>query len=106
MSADKARTKVSLRTLFSKMRKGEMITMLTCYDYPTATFMEEAGLDILLVGDSLGMTILGYDSTLPVTMDIMIPHAQDPDIGYFLAVGGDLVAMAAGPECEADASPQ
>ncbi len=76
MSADKARTKVSLRTLFSKMRKGEMITMLTCYDYPTATFMEEAGLDILLVGDSLGMTILGYDSTLPVTMDIMIAHAQ------------------------------
>lgn len=76
MSADKARTKVSLRTLFSKREKGEMITMLTCYDYPTACFMEEAGLDILLVGDSLGMTILGYDSTLPVTMDIMIAHAQ------------------------------
>ena len=76
MNADKARTKVSLRTLFGKRRKGEMITMLTCYDYPTACFMEEAGLDILLVGDSLGMTILGYDTTLPVTMDIMIAHAQ------------------------------
>jgi 3-methyl-2-oxobutanoate hydroxymethyltransferase len=76
MSGDKARTKVTLRTLFSKSGKGEMITMLTCYDYPTAYFMEEAGLDILLVGDSLGMTILGYDSTLPVTMDIMIAHAQ------------------------------
>lgn len=76
MSADKARTKVTLRTLFDKSSKGEMITMLTCYDYPTACFMEEAGLDILLVGDSLGMTILGYDSTLPVTMDLMIAHAQ------------------------------
>jgi 3-methyl-2-oxobutanoate hydroxymethyltransferase len=65
-----------LGTLFDKMGKGEMLTMLTCYDYPTACFMEEAGVDILLVGDSLGMTILGYDTTLPVTMDIMIPHAQ------------------------------
>jgi 3-methyl-2-oxobutanoate hydroxymethyltransferase len=58
------------------MDKGEPITMLTCYDYPTAYFMEEAQVDMLLVGDSLGMTVLGYDSTLPVTMDIMIAHAQ------------------------------
>ena len=70
------RKKVSLGTLFDKMNAGEPITMLTCYDYPTAFFMEEAGLDILLVGDSLGMTILGYDTTLPVTMDLMIAHAQ------------------------------
>lgn len=70
------RKKVTLTTLYAKMRKGEPITMLTCYDYPTAYFMEQAGLDILLVGDSLGMTILGYDTTLPVTMDIMIAHAQ------------------------------
>jgi 3-methyl-2-oxobutanoate hydroxymethyltransferase len=70
------RTKVSLGTLFDKMNAGEPITMLTCYDYPTAYFMEQAGLDILLVGDSLGMTVLGYDSTLPVTMDLMIAHAQ------------------------------
>jgi 3-methyl-2-oxobutanoate hydroxymethyltransferase len=70
------RKKVTLRTLFSKMDQGVPITMLTCYDYPTAYFMEQAGIDILLVGDSLGMTILGYDSTLPVTMDIMIAHAQ------------------------------
>ncbi len=70
------RKKVTLTTLYTKMRKGEPITMLTCYDYPTAYFMEQAGLDILLVGDSLGMTILGYDTTLPVTMDIMIAHAQ------------------------------
>ena len=70
------RRKTTLGTLFSKMNEGTPITMLTCYDYPTAYFMEQAGIDILLVGDSLGMTILGYDSTLPVTMDIMIPHAQ------------------------------
>jgi len=70
------RKKVTLRTLFSKMEEGVPITMLTCYDYPTACFMEEAGIDMLLVGDSLGMTVLGYDSTLPVTMDIMIAHAQ------------------------------
>jgi len=70
------RKKVTLGTLYAKMRDGVPITMLTCYDYPTAYFMEQAGIDILLVGDSLGMTILGYDSTLPVTMDIMIAHAQ------------------------------
>jgi 3-methyl-2-oxobutanoate hydroxymethyltransferase len=72
----KEHTRVTLRTLFAKMEGGEPITMLTCYDYPTAYFMEQAGMDMLLVGDSLGMTILGYDSTLPVTMDIMIAHAQ------------------------------
>ncbi len=71
-----ARKKVTLSTLYAKMNDGEPITMLTCYDYPTAYLMEQAGLDILLVGDSLGMTVLGYDTTLPVTMDMMIPHAQ------------------------------
>lgn len=76
MTTESARKKVTLGDLYEKMAKGEPITMLTCYDYPTAYFMEQAGLDILLVGDSLGMTILGYDTTLPVTMDIMIAHAQ------------------------------
>lgn len=70
------RKKVTLRTLFSKMEEGVPLTMLTCYDYPTASFMEWAGVDILLVGDSLAMTVLGYDSTLPATMDLMIAHAQ------------------------------
>jgi 3-methyl-2-oxobutanoate hydroxymethyltransferase len=70
------RKKVTLPFLFSKVEAGEPITMLTCYDYPTAYFQEQAGIDIILVGDSLGMTILGYDTTLPVTMDDMIRHAQ------------------------------
>ena len=59
-----------------KVEKGEPISWLTCYDYPTAYFQEEAGIDMILVGDSLGMTMLGYDSTLPVTMHDMIRHTQ------------------------------
>jgi 3-methyl-2-oxobutanoate hydroxymethyltransferase len=70
------RNKVSLPYLFKKVADGEPITMLTCYDYPTATFQEEAGVEMVLVGDSLGMTMLGYDGTLPVTMDDMIRHTQ------------------------------
>jgi 3-methyl-2-oxobutanoate hydroxymethyltransferase len=50
--------------------------MLTCYDFPTAYFQDEARIDMILVGDSLGMTMLGYDSTLPVTMEDMIRHSQ------------------------------
>ncbi len=70
------RKKATLPFLFNKVEMGEPITMLTCYDYPTAYFQEQAGIEIILVGDSLGMTILGYDTTLPVTMDDMIRHAQ------------------------------
>ena len=70
------RQKVTLTALYDKMRKGLPITMITCYDYPMADLVEKAGVDMVLVGDSLGMTILGYDSTLPVTQDVMIPHVQ------------------------------
>jgi 3-methyl-2-oxobutanoate hydroxymethyltransferase len=70
------RKKVSLPGLFKKVAEGEPVTMLTCYDYPTAYFQEQAGIDMILVGDSLGMTMLGYESTLPVTMEDMIRHAQ------------------------------
>lgn len=55
---------------------GEKIVMMTAYDYPGARVCEEAGVDILLVGDSLGMVVLGYDSTVPVTMDDMIHHTR------------------------------
>ncbi|MCX7669637.1 MAG: 3-methyl-2-oxobutanoate hydroxymethyltransferase [Anaerolineae bacterium] len=69
------RKKVTLPMLFDKMAKGIPLTMITCYDYPMAYLVEQAGIDIVLVGDSLGMTMLGYESTLPVTMDDMIRHA-------------------------------
>ena len=71
-----ARTKVNLPYLFEKVAQDEPITWLTCYDYPTAYFQEQAGIEMILVGDSLGMTMLGYDSTLPVKMDDMIRHAS------------------------------
>jgi 3-methyl-2-oxobutanoate hydroxymethyltransferase len=70
------RKKVTIRTLFDKAAKGELISWLTCYDYPTAYFQEQAEIDMMLVGDSLGMTMLGYDGTLPVTMQDMIRHTQ------------------------------
>ncbi len=68
------RKKVTLPVLFDKMARGVPLTMITCYDYPMAYLVEQAGIDIVLVGDSLGMTMLGYDTTLPVTMDDMIRH--------------------------------
>lgn len=70
------REKVTIQYLLKKTNSGEPITMLSCYDYPSAYFMEQAGIEIVSVGDSLGMTILGYTSTLPVTVDVMIPHVQ------------------------------
>ena len=70
------RKKITLPYLFKKVAQGDPITMLTCYDYPTAHFQEQASIDMILVGDSLGMTMLGYESTLPVTMDDMIRHSQ------------------------------
>jgi 3-methyl-2-oxobutanoate hydroxymethyltransferase len=69
------RAKITLPYLFEKAAKGEPISWLTCYDYPTACFQEKAGIEMILVGDSLGMTMLGFDSTLPVKMDDMIRHA-------------------------------
>src|SRR5512135_3711189 len=70
------RKKVTLPSLFKKVTEGKRITWLTCYDFPTAYLQEQAGIEMILVGDSLGMTMLGYDSTLPVTMDDMIRHSS------------------------------
>ncbi|HND94093.1 MAG TPA: 3-methyl-2-oxobutanoate hydroxymethyltransferase [Anaerolineales bacterium] len=69
------RKKITLPALYQKAAESKPITWLTCYDYPTAYMQDQAGVDMILVGDSLGMTMLGYDSTLPVTMDDMIRHA-------------------------------
>ena len=74
--APPARTKVTTHTFQSKKAQGEIITMLTAYDYATALAVDRAGFDSILVGDSLGMVVLGYDSTLPVTMDDMLHHCK------------------------------
>lgn len=70
------RKKVTIAELLQKKEKGQKITMMTAYDYPTAHLVDQAGIDIILVGDSLGMVMLGYDSTVPVTMDEMIHHCK------------------------------
>ena len=95
------RKKVTLPALFQKVADREPITMLTCYDYPTASFQEQAGVDMILVGDSLGMTMLGYDSTLPVTMDDMIRHTQAVRRGAPTAwLLGDMPYMSYQPSVE------
>ena len=68
--------RVTVRELAGMKAKGEKIPMLTAYDYTAARLADQAGIPIVLVGDSLGMVILGYDSTLPVTMDDMVHHTK------------------------------
>jgi len=68
--------KLSIIDLQKMKREGEKVAWLTAYDYPTAQFAEAAGMDMLLVGDSLGMCVYGYDSTVPVTMDQCIVHSE------------------------------
>jgi 3-methyl-2-oxobutanoate hydroxymethyltransferase len=71
-----AKSKHSIHDLWRMKQEGEKVSWLTSYDYPTARFAEEAGLDLLLVGDSLGMCVYGYEGTVPVTMDQCIVHCQ------------------------------
>ncbi|MEW6661932.1 MAG: 3-methyl-2-oxobutanoate hydroxymethyltransferase [Bacillota bacterium] len=70
------RPKVTIPYLNEKKAKGEPITFLTAYDYPTAVIEESIGIDIILCGDSLGMTVYGFESTLPVTMEMMEVHSR------------------------------
>ncbi|MBN1271191.1 MAG: 3-methyl-2-oxobutanoate hydroxymethyltransferase [Candidatus Aminicenantes bacterium] len=68
--------KVTIPSLREKKAKGEKIVALTAYDYPTARLLDEAGVDLILVGDSLGMVVLGYEDTISVTMEDMLHHTK------------------------------
>jgi len=68
--------RVSIHNLKAMKLRGEKIAMLTAYDYPTAKLLDSVDIPVILVGDSLGMTVLGYESTVPVTMDDMIHHTK------------------------------
>jgi 3-methyl-2-oxobutanoate hydroxymethyltransferase len=70
------RHKISVASLRDKKLHHQPITCLTAYDYSSARLVDEAGIDIVLVGDSLAMTMLGYDNTLSVTVDEMLHHAR------------------------------
>ena len=70
------RTKVTIADLMRKKETGRKITMMTAYDYPTAKLVDEAGIDTILVGDSLAMVVLGHESTVPVTIDEMLHHCK------------------------------
>jgi 3-methyl-2-oxobutanoate hydroxymethyltransferase len=71
-----SRKKISIHDLYQKKAAGEKVSWLTCYDFPTAQFQEEAGVEMILVGDSMGMCVYGYSSTVPVTMEQCIVHTE------------------------------
>lgn len=73
--------KITIQTLRDKRARKEPMTFLTAYDYPFALLEQKAGIDVILVGDSMGMVVFGYDSTLPVTMDLMLPHVKAVRLG-------------------------
>ena len=68
--------RITINQIREMKQNGEKITMLTAYDYSTAKIVDEAGVPMILVGDSLGMVVLGYETTIPVTMDVMLHHTK------------------------------
>jgi 3-methyl-2-oxobutanoate hydroxymethyltransferase len=89
LSAAPERKKITTLSLLKKKEKHEPIAELTAYDYPTALAMDQAGVDAILVGDSLAMVVLGYENTLSVTMDDMLHHCKAVKRGaqYALLIG-------------------
>ncbi len=86
--------RITIGKLMEMKQQGEKISMLTAYDYSTARLVDEAGIPLILVGDSLGMVMLGYDSTIPVTIDEMIHHTKAVSRGAKNAlVVGDMPFM-------------
>jgi len=73
--------KTTIQTLREKRARKERMTFLTGYDYPFAMLEQKAGIDVILVGDSIGMVVYGYNSTLPVTVDLMMPHVKAVRLG-------------------------
>jgi 3-methyl-2-oxobutanoate hydroxymethyltransferase len=76
ISPNADRRKVTTLSLAAKKKNRQPITMMTAYDYPTALVLDRVGMDVILVGDSLGMVVLGYENTLSVTMEDMIHHCK------------------------------
>jgi 3-methyl-2-oxobutanoate hydroxymethyltransferase len=76
LGSAEVRPKVTLQTISEKKDRREPITCLTAYDYSTSRLVDEAGIDMILVGDSLAQVVLGYETTLPVTMDEMLHHLR------------------------------
>lgn len=72
----KRRAKITAPAIVDMKRRGEVVSVVTAYDYPTARLADEAGVEIVLVGDSVGTVVLGYESTLPVTMEDMLHHTK------------------------------
>jgi len=68
--------RITINDIRELKEKGEIITMLTAYDYSTAKIVDQVGIPLILVGDSLGMVVLGYESTIPVTLDVMLHHTK------------------------------
>jgi len=93
-SVHKRNARVTVRSVQGFKDRGERIPMLTCYEALSARILDEAGIPLLLVGDSLGMVVLGYDSTVPVTMDEMLHHTRAVSRGAETAmVIGDMPFM-------------